>query len=182
MPFVLPTSYENFLPPNEALAKYKAEKVEPLLDTYRLSDHASFRDFERRKGEVIHSSVFIHRLTQLEPMLIVQQQINYPDDWGLYLQRGNRLIFVSQVSKGWLTEWSWTTVDDHNLPETPHWGWRTVLVRLMAKGVLTWEQVVKEFGHSQNANSDRWFQFTEPFRNHHASGIIHSNLKAHFEN
>jgi hypothetical protein len=181
MPAVLPAHAEDFLPGNIALAKYKAEKIEPQLDQYRLSDQASFKDFERRKGEVVHSSRFLHRLRQLEPRLIVQRQINFPDDWGLYIQRNGKLVFVCQVTKGWLTEFSWTTVDARNLPDVPRWGWRTVLLRLMAKGILTWDQVVREFGHSQNANSDRWWIYTEPFRNRHATGVVHRNLKAHFE-
>jgi hypothetical protein len=174
--------YKEFLPPKEALAKYRAEQIEPHLDTYRLSDHDSLRDFNRRKGEVVHSSRFLHQLRNLEPRLIVQRQVNFVNDWGLYIQHDTKLIFICQISKGWMTEFSWTEVDDQNLPSDPHWGWRTVLVRLMGKGVLTWEQVVEEFGNSQNANSDRWWIYTAPFRNHHASGIVHHNLKAHFEN
>ncbi len=183
MPNILPSHFNDgdFLPTPEAHAKYKAEKIEPQLDTYRLFDHESFKDFERRKGEVIHSSRFIYRLLQLEPKLIVQRQINFPDDLGLYIQHGSKLIFICQVSKGWLTEFSWTSVDRANLPSEPHWGWRTVLLRLMAKGVLSWDRVLREFGNSQNANSDRWWVYTEPFRNRHASGVVHRNLKDHFD-
>jgi hypothetical protein len=183
MPFVLPTHFDSdsFLPGGIALEKYRAEKIEPQLDTYRLWDHESFKDFNRRKGEVLHSSRFIERLRRLDPRLIIQQQINFPDDWGLYFQRGNRLIHICGFPKGWMTEFSYTLVDRDNLPSDPHWGWRTVLVRLMAKGVLHWEQVIKEFGNSNNANSERWHMFTEPFRNRHAGGVVHRNLKNHFE-
>lgn len=182
MASILPSNNDDFLPYAEAMAKYQAEKIEPQLDQYRLSDHAEFKDFHRRKGVVFHSSRFIHRLRELEPRLIVQQQMMHPDDWGLYLQRGNKLIFISQVTKGWLTEFSYTLVDEKDLPSDPKWGWRTVLLRLMTKGVFTWEQIVREFGHSTGANSDRWHQFTEPFRNRQASGVVHMNLKASFEN
>jgi hypothetical protein len=172
---------DDFLPINIAMAKYQAERIEPLLDTYRLDDHEQFKDFERRKGVVLHSSRFLHRLKEMEPKLIIWKQEMF-DDWGLYLHVNGATVFISQVSKGWLTEFSYTEVDHRNLPSEPHWGWRTVLLRLMEKGVFTWEQVVKEFGHSTGANSDRWFLFTEPFRNHHSTGIVHSNLRAHIEN
>jgi len=172
---------DDFLPYPEAIAKFKAE-TNLQLDRYRLSDHNELKDFERRKGAVVHSSRFIHRLREMEPRLIVQQQIMHADDWGLYMQRGNKLIFICQVSKGWLTEFSYTTVDEKDLPSTPHWGWRTVLLRLMSKGIFTWEQIVKEFGHSQGANSDRWMQFTSPYRKGHSTGIIHLNVMSHFEN
>lgn len=183
MSAILTSNYndDSFLPYLEAKAKWE-EKTERQLDQYRLSDHNDFKDFHRRKGEVIHSSRFIQRLLKLEPRLIVKQQIMHENDWGLYLQTGSKVHFICQVTKGFLTEFSWTTVDYQNLPDEPKWGWRTVLVRLMAKGVLQWDTVVKEFGHSQGANSDRWFQYTEPYRNHHASGVVHRNLRAQFEN
>jgi hypothetical protein len=183
MPFVLPTHFEDdvFLPADIALEKYRQEKIEPQLQSYRLWDHESFKDFSRRKGEVLHSSRFIHRLRTLEPRFIIQQQINFPDDWGLYVQRGNRLIHICPITKGWLTEFSYTTVDRDNLPSDPCWGWRTVLVRCMGNGVLTWDMVVKEFGNSTNANSERWQMYTAPFRNRHSRGVVHRNLKNHFE-
>ena len=49
-----------FLCPQEALEKYSATRIEPMHDLYRLYDHQSFCDFERRKGEVLHSSEFIY--------------------------------------------------------------------------------------------------------------------------
>src|SRR6202795_566978 len=69
---------------SEAKLRYQAEKIEPMLATYRQSDHEWFRDFNRRKGEVMHHSDLIFRLQRLNPHIQVQQQYNFPDDWGLY--------------------------------------------------------------------------------------------------
>jgi hypothetical protein len=183
MPSILPSHFADgeFLSPHEALAKYAAEKIEPQLDRYRLWDHDSFKDFHRRKGQVIHSSRFIHRLRHLVPRLIVQRQVNFPDDWGLYIQRKTRLIYLSAISKGWLTEFSYALVDERDLPANPVWGWRHVLVRSMAKGALDWITVEREFGNSIGANSERWQIYTEPFRNRHATGVVHRNLRDHFD-
>lgn len=180
MPSILPSRYDDFLPAAEAFEKYQREKVEPQLDTYRLSDHEAFRDFERRKGEVLHSSRFIARLKRLEPRLVIQQQINFPDDWGLYFQMNGKLLFIAQVSKGWMTEFSWCVVDDRNLPDVPHWGWRTVLLRLLSRGILTWKQVSEEFGDPANANTDRWHIYTDPFRHSRALGMIHQGFVTTF--
>jgi hypothetical protein len=179
---ILPQHFDSdsFLPTDVALSKYKAEKIEPQLEQYRLFDHDSFKDFQRRKGQVIHSSRFILQLKKLIPMLVVQRQVNYENDWGLYLQRDNKLIFLCQVSKGWLTEFSYTTVDEKNLPDEPRWGWRHVLTRLMGKGVLSWDTVIKEFGNSTGVNAERWNMFTAPYRNRQASGTAHKNLMNHF--
>lgn len=169
-----------FLVPEEALEKYKATKIEPLHDTYRLWDHESFKDFERRKGMVLHSSEFIERVCRINPSIFVQHQLNFEGDWGLYLDILGRQVYLSGLSKGWLTEFSYTLVDERNLPTEERRGWRTVLMRLMSKGVMTWEEVETEFGNSEGANSDRWHIYTEPFRNSNGSGIVLRNLHNEF--
>ena len=145
-----------YLPYGEALAKYKAEKIEPILDSYKLWDHDSFRDFHRRKGQVLHSSEFILRINRLNPGIFVQQQLNFPDEWGFYLDVAYRAVYLSGFPKGWLTEFSYCLVDERDLPSEEKRGWRTVLVRLMGRGALTWEQVESEFGDSEGFNSERW--------------------------
>ena len=74
----------DFEPWEEARERYIAEKIEPTLQLYRQSDHEWFKDFSRRKGEVMHSSDLIFQLQRLNPHIFVQSQVNFPDDWGLY--------------------------------------------------------------------------------------------------
>lgn len=170
-----------FLVPTEALEKYRVTKIEPLHDRYRLFDHASFKDFERRRGEAMHSSEFILRVWDLVPQLIVMRQINFEHDWGLYISVMHKLTYISAVHSGWLTEFSYTFVDHKDLPTEERRGWRTVLLRLMANGVLTWEQVEKEFGNSDGLNSDRWMLYTEPYRNHNGARCVERNLANEME-
>lgn len=170
-----------FLCPQEALEKYSATRIEPMHDLYRLYDHQSFCDFERRKGEVLHSSEFIYRVQKLNPLLFVQHQVNFEDDWGVYVDLLGRAIYVSGFPKDWLTEFSYAFVDERNLPTEERRGWRSVLLRLMAKGVLEWEAVVNEFGHSEGLNSERWLIYTAPYRNQNGSQIVARNLANEFE-
>lgn len=170
-----------FLIPAEALEKYRVTKIEPLHDRYRLYDHASFKDFERRRGEVLHSSEFIYRVLELNPQIVVRHQINFEDDWGFYVGILNRLIYLSGFHNGWLTEFSYTFVDKKDLPTEERRGWRTVLLRLIAKGILTWEQVVGEFGNSDGLNSERWFLYSEPFRNGNGARCVERNLNNEME-
>jgi hypothetical protein len=85
----------DFLPYDEAKEKYIFEKIEPTLQTYRQSDHDWFRDFNRRKGEVMHSSDLIFKLQTLNPHIFVQNQINFPSDWGLYSSAMGRVQFLT---------------------------------------------------------------------------------------
>lgn len=165
----------DLLPNKEALIRYRETKTEPMLDRYRLSDHNWMKDFHRRKGFVIHSSELIYRIQALNPNVKVQYQMNYEQDWGLYIPLGRKLTYVSSVPKGWLTEFSYLLVDDRDLPEFERRGWRTVLIRLMGKGVLTWEQVEAEFGSSEGVNADRWLIYTRSYRNLNASKVVQLN-------
>jgi hypothetical protein len=156
---------DDFLPWDEQRERYIAEKIEPLLDTYRQSDHDWFRDLNRRRGEAMHSSDLIYRLQCLNPHICVQSQVNFPEDWGLYSSALGKIQFLTGFPKGWLTEFSYALVDDRDLPTEERRGWRTVLVYCLLKGAITWEQVVAEFGEPQDGFNDmRWQDVTKEIR------------------
>lgn len=155
----------DFEPWDEARERYIATKIEPMLETYRQSDHDWFKSFLRRKGEVMHSSDLIFRLQKLNPHIEVQSQINFPDDWGLYSSAMGRIQFLTGIPKGWLTEFSYALVDNRDLPTEEKRGWRTALVYCLMKGAITWEQVLAEFGEPEDGfNEARWMNVTADFR------------------
>jgi hypothetical protein len=166
----------DFEPWEEARERYIAEKIEPTLQTYRQSDHEWFKDFLRRKGEVLHSSDLIFRLQQLNPHIYVQSQYNFPDDWGLYTSALGRVQFLTGLPKGWLTELSYAIVDDRDLPVEEKRGWRTVLVYCLMKGAITWGQTIAEFGEPLDGfNEQRWMETTADFR-HGGDQIMQRNI------
>src|SRR5690242_12247226 len=151
------TDSKSFEPWEEARARYVEQRIEPLLDRYRQSDQDWFSDFNRRRGVCLHSSDLIFKLQRLNPHLFVQQQVNFPDDWRLYLDCGGRIQYLSAVPKGWMTEFSYGIMDDRNLPVEERRGWRTVVLLCLMKGALTWTQVLKSFGDPKDGYNDtRW--------------------------
>lgn len=165
-----------FLPWEEAREKYIKTKIEPMLQLYRQSDHGWFRDWNRRRGEMIHSSDLIFRLQTLNVHIFVQQQINYPDDWGLYTSALGRVQFLTGMPKGWLTEFSYALVDERDLPTEERRGWRTAVIYCLMKGALTWEQVLGEFGEPSDAwNEMRWQEVTADFR-YGGEQTVHRNI------
>lgn len=149
----------------EERERFIEKKIKPTLDLYRQSDHDWFKDFNRRRGIAMHSSDLIYKLQQLNPHIFVQQQINYPDDWGLYIAAIGKVQFLTGVPKGWLTEFSYALVDERDLPTEERRGWRTVLIYCLMKGAITWEQVEKEFGDPQDGfNEQRWMETTHDIR------------------
>jgi hypothetical protein len=155
----------DFEPWEEARERYIQTRIEPTLQTYRQSDHDWFKDWSRRKGEVMHHSDLIFRLQKLNPHIFVQQSYNFPEDWGLYSSALGCVQFLTGVPKGFLTEFSWALVDDRNLPTEERRGWRTVIVYCLLKGAVTWEQVLAEFGEPQDGfNEQRWAETLADFR------------------
>ena len=103
----------DFEPWEEARERYIQRKIEPTLQLYRQSDHDFFKDWNRRKGEVMHSSDLIIRLQKLNSHIQVQQQYNFENDWGLYSSERGRLQFLTGMPKAgslnfrtrwWMTE------------------------------------------------------------------------------
>ena len=166
----------DFEPWEESKLRYQAEKIEPMLDAYRQSDHKEFKDFNRRRGVAMHSSDLIFKLQRLNPHIFVQQSYNFENDWGLYSSAIGRIQFLTGLPKGWLTELSFSLVDARDLPTEERRGWRTVLVYLLMKGAITWEQVLDEFGEPNDAwNEQRWCEITADFR-HGGEQMIHRNI------
>jgi hypothetical protein len=154
-----------FLPWDEAKEKYIAEKIKPILALYKEGDHESFKNWSQRKGQVMHSSDVIIRLQRLNPHILVQQSYNFESDWGLYSSEFGRLQFLTGLPKNWLTEFSYSLVDDRDLPTEERRGWRTVLIYCLLKGALRWDKVVAEFGEPNDSwNEARWREVTVDFR------------------
>lgn len=168
----------DFLPANEANARFRQEKIEPMHDRYRLGDHNDLKDLVKRAGQWMHSSELIFRVQRLNPCVYVQQQINYPDQWGFYTDVQSRLTYLSGFQKGWLREYTAILVDERNLMEGDELrGWRAVLLKLLGKGILRWEQVYKTFGDCEGVNAYRWRQHTRIFREDASNQVIHRNLE-----
>lgn len=166
----------DFEPWEEARERYITEKVEPMLQLYRQSDHDWYKNWSRRRGDMLHSSDLIFRLQKLNPHISVQSQINFPDDWGLYSSALGRVQFLTGFPRGWLTEFSYTMVDSRDLPTEERRGWRTVLVYCLLKGAITWEQVLAEFGEPNDSwNDTRWQETVADIR-HGGEQVFHRNI------
>jgi hypothetical protein len=168
----------DFLPRHEALLRYREEKIDPLHDTYRLHDHNDLKDLIKRAGTWMHSSELIFKVQTLNAGVYVHQQVNYPDQWGFYVSVQSRLTYVSGFQKGWLREFTAILVDDNNLMAGDELrGWRAVLLKLLEKGILRWEQVMRQFGDAEGVNANRWRQYTRNFREDSSNQIVNRNLE-----
>lgn len=160
----------------EAKARYTETKIEPLLARYRQDDQDWFADWNRRKGEMMHSSDLIFRLQRLNPHLQIQNQVNFPEEWGLYSSALGKIQFLTGFPKGWLTEWSYAILDARNLPVEEKRGWRTVLVYLILKGAVNLNAAIRAFGEPKDGWNDyRWQETLADFR-HGGEEMVHRNI------
>ena len=120
----------------EAMIKAHAEDHK-FLERYRLDNHEDLKNAEARAGRRMHSSELARRVTVLEPLIFVEQQINFPDDLGFYMPDvGGVKRYLSSFPKGWIREFSYVLVDHQDLPCEEVRGWRTILFRFWAQECL----------------------------------------------
>jgi len=167
-------TFGKLLSPVEALAAMD-EASYRLNDRYRLTDHAARKESWRKRGW-LHASEFILRIKRCNPNLFVQRQINFPNEWGFYADTHGSLTYLSGFRKGWVPEYSYTLTDEHDLDVEEVRGWRTCLVRLLRYGVITWEQVQREFGDVSGNGGWKWRHDTVLFRNHAGSRVATRNI------
>lgn len=166
----------DFLPSPEAIQRFNEEFTDPQHEMYRLGDHSDLKNLEKRSGHRIHSSDFILGIQRANPRIIIEKSINFEQQWGLYIEQAGRKRYLSWVPAGWIREFSCYLVDERNLMKD--WeirGWRTVLIRLLGFGVISWEEVHGVFGDAEGINSVRWRKLTLHFREGCASRKILSN-------
>lgn len=166
-----------FMPSDEACAKFHQEEIEPLHDTYRLDDHQHFKNLHSRSGQWLHSSELAYQVQRLNPAIFIEQQINFADQWGFYIESQGQQKYVSGFRKGWMREFSAYLVDERDLMTGDEIrGWRTVLLRLMGLGLLSWAQVHSTFGDSEGVNAKRWLHYTQPYRQGNCESVILRNI------
>lgn len=153
----------------EALLRAYAD-TDRRLQAYRVPDHEDLKNVELRLGSPMPHTELIRRVVKLNPRIWAETSINFPENWGFYTTApdGTKRFLVA-APKGVLPEHSWVETDRADLAIKEHRGWRTVLVRLLDAGVLTWDQVTAGFGDSNStARNSRWRQFTQ----RHRTGIV----------
>jgi hypothetical protein len=142
----------------EGLAKLK-EGNKKLTDENRIPDQDLLEDKKMALGMPMLVSEFIRRLERLNPRLVIKPggvrnavQIRYPfkNKEGV-----EELEYVGgfYVDEKVLPEYSAVIVDNRGLPLREVRGWRTVLVPLVERGILSLKQVELTFGKATGQRS-----------------------------
>jgi len=150
----------------EEKLKQSFEQTDHMLDRYRLDDHETLKDQAARMGTPMHHNELIRKVTALNASVWAEDSLTNPTTViGFYtkLPDGSKK-YLGSFEKGFLPEFSYVLVDAADLPIKEKRGWRTVLLRLLKQGVLSWGQIKAAFGDSMHVSSERWRRETQKYR------------------
>lgn len=154
------------------------EDTDNQMQKYRLHDQEEMKNEARKSGLKLHSSEFIARIHRIAPHVQVRKG-SFDDFLTLWVpnpgaefqnddKRGCQYIQAA-FTQGWLPEHTFVRVDDNNQIKAAQaggvqQGWRTILLRLLQFRVVTWKQVMGEFGDVTGLHAKRWHETTREYR------------------
>ncbi len=151
----------------EALAEQVAMSQD-LSKQYQIFDPEEYKDTKARVGKIMHSSELINRLRGMGIQCWYRQH-PHADKLILMVQRKlvGPLEVAGWVQAGWTTEFEILRFDQRGLVINSRYrGWRTVLLQLILKGVLTEQATQDEFGLPVGPASRRYLRTLFDYRNY----------------
>ena len=138
-----PEDYKNFV--KEAFAAEK-EMSDQQVESYKMDGQDLLSDEKPRKVHIITTRDFIKKLRDNGVRCFTVDN-GLAGTVGLWAARGTQMVYVCYLQIPCMYEWSVLRLDAHNLPDGERFrGWRTVLMQLIMKDILTEEEAHKIFG------------------------------------
>lgn len=150
----------------EELARQK-ELSNDLAKQYQFLHPDEYKDEGPRIGRIIHSSEFI-KLLQTECGLSCWfRKHPQPKKLTLIVKReGIEPEVACWAQEGFMPEYEIVRFDDHGVPlDSKYRGWRTCLLQMILKDIVTEELAHKVFGKAEGPVSERYNSTLYGFRN-----------------
>jgi len=163
-----PEDYRAFV--KESFAAEK-EISDEMAEQYQIEDQADLTNEVARKVNPMSADEFIAKLRKngIKCFTVYNGLKGTVGLWCLPPKQVARARYVCYMQIPAMYEWSVLRVDRHNIPSGEKFrGWRTVLMELIKKEILTEYQAHKIFGHPSN---------NKTFRRYHRSLWELRNLK-----
>lgn len=130
----------------------------------RWQHQEDYRNDEARVGRLLHHSDFLYKLKKLVPSLFITEG-RVIGDWAIFQTYpgpqskldGREWEYLFYCHMGYIPEFSIYEFNERDIPQREsRRGWRTVLLRLIKKGLLTEETCNKVFGKAEGVASVVW--------------------------
>lgn len=144
-----------------------------IAKEYQWLREEEYEDIEQRIGQVMHAAVFLNRLKDAG-LVCWYAEHPHPDKCKLVISK-NRGIGEPEtacwVPIGYMPELSIMRFDDHGVPTNERRrGWRTCLLQMILKELITVEQADKLFGPPKQTEAfDRYNATLYEFRHNRLS-------------
>jgi hypothetical protein len=151
----------------EELARQK-ELSDAASEQYRWVTKEEYEEIEPRIGHIMHSTVFLGKLKKLGlPVWYAEHPLK--GRYKLVLEKGQGTFepsSIAWVQSGFMPEYSIMRFDEHDVPLDERMrGWRTILMQILLKRLLTEEQIISEFGRATGPASEKYNNFCYEIRN-----------------
>ena len=151
----------------EALAR-SFEDTDRQLAQHRLPEQDKWKESERRLGRGMTHVALFNYVRKFIESVVMETSFNDPAVAGFYSHdtRGKRYLVA--FNTGFLPEWSIITTDRADLPIKERRGWRTVLLHLLKRKVITFSQVSEivrtHYGYAPADWNKYWWIYTNDFK------------------
>lgn len=138
-----PEDYKNFVKES-----FQAEKEmsNEQVESYKMEHQDLLTDEKPRKVHIITTRDFIKKLRDNGVRCFTVDN-GLAGTVGLWAARGQETVYICYLQIPCMYEWSVLRLDNHNLPAGEKFrGWRTVLMQLIIKKILTEDQAHSIFG------------------------------------
>jgi hypothetical protein len=151
----------------EELARWQEQNYDAMGE-YRWCSPEEYADVEARIGRIMHSSELINRLRKIGVKCWYRQHPQ-EDKITLLVQKGDGLLppeVGCWVKSGYMPEYTVMGFDEHGVPLAEKYrGWRTCLLQLILKCVITEQAAHKEFGPAERRCAERYNSILHGIRN-----------------
>ena len=151
----------------EELARLREENAN-IAQEYQWLSPDEYADEGARIGTIMHSSDLIKKLTEGCGLTCMYRSHPQPKRVTLLVDTTHGVKepeVACWVQFGFMPEYSIMNFDEHGVPlQEAYRGWRTVLLQLLLKRMLTEEQATKVFGEAYGPASERYLSILRSFR------------------
>ena len=162
-----PQDYKNFVRESFQAAK---EESDSQVSDYKMANQDILTNAAARKVNAIRTRDFIEKLRRNGVKCFTVDNGFPPQTVALWAVKpdSDKVVYVCYLQVPAMYEWSILKVDRHGLPAGEDYrGWRTVLVQLVTKGILTETKAHKIFGRPTDSEVSMIYRESLYFiRNH----------------
>lgn len=144
------------------------EDTAKLIDRERVPGQDDYEKHERQQGTMLHSNDVVRRILRMNSTIWPEDSINCPGHGNFYYPSpvtGKKACAGAPFKKGPMREFSIIYKDAAGRPIGVEYGWRTILVRLLKKNLITWQQIQMNFPIYEMRQSKAFDQQAQEFKN-----------------